>query len=185
MTGFLSRRFNRQLVWIGHRYNAAMTVVFGYSIPAAFLCWYMHWNASAQMYFQIPLAAGFLVVTSSAKAHDNSLCEHCYSEMPLNPGELAETRYRPWLKREHWIVDHSRLLLATGASFLLGCFLAAKYAPFLAVQLFVLVGIAAANMLSRHNILHKKYYPWCPYCDHGHGGEYMTINNPTPSGVSQ
>lgn len=178
------KKFQGPLVWIGHYYLAWMICLFSYSIVSAIVAHLLHWNNYLQWVVITPMLLIFFVTVFGMEAHEESLCLKCGEEFPLNPGELAEGKYRSWLKREHWMTDNAKTVAVIFICSLLLTSIVSKYTPFMVAQLFVLAMGATVYLMDRHHILHQKYYPWCPFCDHG-GGEVEYINTPDPSGVSQ
>lgn len=178
-------KYNPQMVRIGHYFLAEMIGVFAYSITTAILSHYLHWNNLMQWLTIAPMSLAFFLFIFGSEAHEKALCERCATELPLDPGGLAQTRYKPWLRREHWMMDHGKLLAAYIGGMLLFSF-SAKYVPYIINQFYALILATFAYLLTRHRKIHIKYYPWCPFCDHrGDGWDREIYKTPSPSGVSQ
>ena len=182
----MQQKYNPQLVRIGHYFLTGISGVFAYSITTAILAHYFHWSNLVQWLTIIPMPLAFFLFVFGSEAHEKTLCERCASELPLDPGGLAETRYKPWLRREHWMMDHGKILVAAYIVLMLLFTFSAKHVPYMVNQFYVLVLATCAYLLTRHRNIHTKYYPWCPFCDHhGDGWDREIYKTPSPSGVTQ
>lgn len=178
----LKRRMNMPLTWIGHYYLYAMGTVFGYSGAVAVLYHWVKWPHWAGWLLFAPLGIGFVLAVQGSSLHDYGLCPKCYETMPLNPGELAEGKYRKTLKREHWLMDLPGYFIPGFLAVIFGLAYASKFMPFAASQFLFLATAAIAHFMAYHRIIHTRYYPWCPYCGHG---DLKVEHVPDPSGVSR
>lgn len=178
-------RYNTFLTWMGHRFLIIMSTTYTYSLSSAIICWYLHIGSVWNWLICAPMVAGMVFGFLGGSYHQDNLCPDCYVDMPLNPGELATGKYRKYLKREHWMDDKIKYILVGYLAVIFVGSLITKYTPFLFGQFYVATLGFAAYYLSYHRILHTRYYPWCPYCDHGGDWDREEIQEPDPSGVSQ
>lgn len=183
MKKFLTKfdqKYNHRLVWTGHYYLIAVTALFLYSTSTAVGDHYLHFGWPFWLIMAPLIIAVFFVFHGEAK-HEDSLCPKCAEDLPLNPAELAEGKYRNYLRRKHWINDHKYISIASVLAFYMSVALIFKFTPFIVGQAGMIAMLAMMNFMTRHHILHEKYYPWCPYCDHGEFWGPVEVPNPDPS----
>lgn len=111
------------------------------------------------------------------------LCEKCMADMPLNPQEKAE-KVKPLLRTAHALHFGTKRVVMTSVA-TLGLAVAAVVlastiggGPLFVVTSEALLLLLLASHVSMN--AHRKYAPWCPYCNGG-GGDYVRGGSPDPS----
>jgi hypothetical protein len=111
-----------------------------------------------------------------------SLCEVCISNMPLNAAERAAKR-RPALRLAHALFDDRRKRLVTVVGII--TLTAASFftdTASLADRLRVGVILSWQLTIEASGVMHRKYQPWCPYCDdEGGGWDEEPASSPDPA----
>lgn len=128
------------------------------------------------------------------RKHDRDLCEHCIALTPLDP-EQAVTEHRRTLLINHWFLDGNHpeetrkravtaliILSVLNIGAIAGFFLAAWLPIPLAVQLMSLswLALSAGLVFPYADEIHRRLYPWCPFCGDDDGWDDGGIPEPSP-----
>lgn len=171
--------------YLGHRYTTVMAITFAYSVTASIIVRNMS-NAVQWIGFG-PLVAVCTVMILSANQHKTNLCSYCFDEFPLDTGSAVKKNIRK-LKQYHWIDDNSKLfefwMFALMAA-IFGFSFAKGNAGYFGTQSLFIVIAVTLYISQRTEKMHHQLYPWCPFCDHGHGEDEEVMEpEPDPS-ISQ
>jgi len=113
------------------------------------------------------------------------LCEKCIAQMPLNPQEKAE-RVKPLLRTMHALHFGTKRTAITSTAML---------GLAIATMVFALTSGGVSYAIAQEALLllllisnlstsaHRKYGPWCPYCNGGGGGGHVHRGSPDPSAI--
>lgn len=157
-------RLHRVFMWAGHYHERIILAAIALAIaddlsgrPAILAA------AVAVMF-----VAWFAAFLFGAQRHDRSLCERCISEAPtLNPQGAVER----W-KRMLWAFHQKRaniILLGIVLAWIIGS-TQFRHEPLWARGLDA-AGMVVLGYSYVRDRVHRRLYPWCPYCHWGDGGD--------------
>lgn len=121
--------------------------------------------------------AWFATVILDTGYHESRLCERCITATPLDP-QAAVTRWDRILRFFHQRKRITVLAVAVTLWFFVGAaFTDHKWWSYvLSVLCYALIGVLFTAL---H--MHRKLYPWCPYCKWDGGGEKEVVPDPDPA----
>lgn len=109
--------------------------------------------------------------------HENSLCEPCIAEMPLNGSQKAEDWDR-YLAAFHWLFRvSSRRFLIIWVSWLFFVTVSNHTLP---DQISGVLNFIPATGMLVLLMRHSRVEPWCKRCKWGRGGKEEWVPSPTP-----
>jgi hypothetical protein len=127
------------------------------------------------------LLAWFVSFLADQRQHQRQLCERCISAAPtLNPQGAVE-RWRRVLWCFHQKRAYQLMMLAAICWIFYSSRIRHEHEWALSLDALILVLIGFSYFTG---IIHKRLYPWCPYCHWGDGGgEEVTPPVPEDHGV--
>jgi hypothetical protein len=167
------RRENPYFMWGGHYAPRilAVTVIVAIASDLAGSPGFMTWPVA------VVFTAGTAAFILDKMYHEPRLCERCITASPLDP-QAAVDRWRQALRWEHGRRVKILLLLACVAWFFTAGFRGAHpgalYGAIDAVALLVLASSYVAMYV------HRRLYPWCPWCHWDDGGPRELVPDPDP-----
>lgn len=123
----------------------------------------------------IPWVLALMSSSYLTEYHDKRLCEKCIRKVPVNAQEKAQEIKK--LLRFH----HARHTLAGSLAILAFLVVATWLPPFWPGFIGLIIGTALIYGGLVADRLHRRLYPWCPYCKWGRGGDGEREPSPDPS----
>lgn len=170
---------NRVLMYLGHRYVAAMIGLYTVWTPFSLLTWNV--STWGELACAAPFLALMLLLFWGDSRHDSRLCERCADGMPLDGHAAAEKRDRAlrlWHSTRFTLVLVTVLIVSLSIPWFSG------HLGVTGREIFVLqvLGVLTPGITAPHlRRVHTQLYPWCKYCRHGRGGGgWMDV--PVPDG---
>ena len=158
---------SRTLMWLGHHSIHIMLVYAPLAVAANLAQW--------AVFVALPAAAAVAAVAwlvslmAQGNYHDERLCEKCIHATPLDT-QKAVSRWKPALKISHMHKVGLVFFLLVSVFFVISIFYSPKPTPWwiIVINLATIAGIVV-YFGAQH--VHRKLYPWCPYCHWGDGGD--------------
>lgn len=169
------RRDNRLFMWAGH-YSIWLLA----PAVAAFFAGYLSSgngrHATAVSYATSAVWVAWILSSVLDQGyHDARLCERCIAATPLDP-QAAVTRWRPALR---W--RHSKFMLLA-MLWAIVIFFTNTIQDGVSWWRFLLTAAAIGALCSStfSEWVHRRLYPWCPFCHWGDGGDPEASPEPDP-----
>jgi hypothetical protein len=162
-------------MWAGHHAAALTVLVLALNLVSDAL------PTGKRFLVNDPALLVIVVVFSSTAYHSRRLCERCAARSPLNGQACAEARARA-LRWAHLYYGSSRFNLAVwGGWGLLLAIVALTHPPQVlqGTPFYLLVANLAVSLYL--DAVHRRLYPWCPYCHWRGGGDHEEVPAPTPT----
>lgn len=180
----LNHLFDRWAVWAFLLLASANTLIGGLNPDLQGLLQWFMWPLLA-LY-----VLGLFMLSSN---HEPITCGTCWDLFPVNPGEHAARRSRPWFAVVHvviWLAERLRRLLPflDGASASIIASLTLLVSAVGVARIVVqppwinLVGLLFVGLVVHSARRHAQLQPWCPWCHRrGKGKDQPEAPEPQPS----
>lgn len=159
------RPSNRALMLVGH-YSWVFMVALVATNLAEVCTGHRYWglNLAGDLLMASWFSALWLV---DRRYHEARLCERCIAATPLNP-QASVDRWRRFLRLEHSTGAQTAVFLGILA---LDVWLVLRHSRLSSFSDLLVVSLVA--LMYGAEYIHRRLYPWCPWCDDwGDGGDH-------------
>lgn len=154
---------SRVLMWLGH-YSVYLMLV---ALAAALFAEATGTRILPDLVSDLAWIAWMVSVFADWYYHESRLCERCIAATPLDT-QAAVDRWRPVL---WWNHQPGWRFTTLGASVAVSLWIAGQAHLAWWAWVLVVAGLSSYGFFFLSSLLHRRLYPWCPYCRWDDGGD--------------